>query len=80
MGWTVLIQNSGVVYRYDGTYWQPIGNLTLSVPFASESIDGLMSAVDYIKLKGIEPNAQVNYRRDAKEALPDYFKTKTNVL
>ena len=81
VGWTVLIQNSGVVYRYDGTYWRPIGNLTLSVPLASESIDGLMSAVDYIKLKGIEPNAQVNYvGEDAKEVLPDYFKTKTIVF
>lgn len=78
LGYTVLIEESGVVYRYQGRYWQPIGNLTLSVPLASETVDGLLSAVDFIKLRDIEEGAQVNYvGEEAKEVLPDYFRTKT---
>lgn len=81
VGWTVLINNSGVVYRYDGAVWRPIGNMTLSVPLASENIDGLMSRDDYVKLKNIEYGAQVNYvGEQAKEVLPSYFKTRTVVF
>lgn len=80
-GWTSLIQESGIVYRYDGAEWKPLGNMTLSIPLASESVDGLLSVVDFLKLRNIEANAQVNFTgEDAKDVLPDYFKTKTIVF
>jgi len=77
IGWTVLLNESGVVYRFDGAQWKDIGNMTLSTPLATENIDGLMSKNNYVKLQEIESNAEVNFKgEDAKNVLPDYFKTK----
>ncbi len=77
VGWTVLLNNSGVVYRFDGANWLEIGNMTLSTPLANENVDGLMSRNGFVKLRDIEEEAQVNYTgEDAKDVLPDYFKTK----
>lgn len=77
VGWTVLLNESGVVYRFDGASWQDIGNMTLATPLASENIDGLMSRNDFVKLRDIEEGAEVNFRgEDAKNVLPDYFKTR----
>lgn len=77
VGWTVLLNDSGVVYRFDGAQWKDIGNMTLATPLASETIDGLMSRNDFVKLRDIEEEAQVNYTgEDAKNVLPDYFKTR----
>lgn len=77
VGWTSIDQTTGIVYRWEGIAWRDIGNMTLSVPPVSEATSGLMSPLDYIKLRDIEENAQVNFTgEDAKVALPDYFRTK----
>ncbi|OPH47574.1 hypothetical protein BC351_10300 [Paenibacillus ferrarius] len=77
-GWTVSMDDTGVVYRFDGTEWKDIGNMVGAVPLVNSTLDGLMRFSDYVKLKAIEPNAQVNFvQEDAKNVLPDYFRTKT---
>lgn len=81
LGYTVMVNSSGVVYRWDGANWNAIGNMVLSTPLASESVDGLLSRNDFVKLKEVESGAQVNFQgEDAKNVLPDYFKTKTIVF
>jgi len=77
IGWTVAMDDTGIVYRFDGVEWKDIGNMVGSVPLATETLDGLMKSTDFSKLKNIEAHAQVNYiGEEAKNALPDYFKTK----
>ncbi|MFE4570063.1 hypothetical protein [Paenibacillus chitinolyticus] len=50
VGWTVMVQNSGEIYRYDGAKWVLIENwVTSALPRVSDSVDGLMSKEDYTK-------------------------------
>lgn len=81
IGWTVMTKDNGNVYRYDGTGWRYIENLTGATPLADETMNGLMSKEFFIKLRDTEEGAQVNYiGEDAKEVLPQYFKQKTLVF
>lgn len=53
VGWSVQDLETGIRYRYDGDYWVPIDSITPTVPIVDESVDGLMKADDYVKLKNI---------------------------
>jgi len=48
IGWTVMVRNTGNVYRWDGTSWVLIENFTqMAFPVASRTLNGLMSKEDY---------------------------------
>lgn len=59
-GWTVFVHNEGIRYRWDGTTeeWMAIDSVGGEFPLASETLDGMMSKEDYIKLKNIDENIQ----------------------
>ncbi|MVP00797.1 hypothetical protein [Paenibacillus lutrae] len=49
-GWTVMVQNTGDIYRYDGANWIFIENwVSSALPHASDTVDGLMSKEDFTK-------------------------------
>lgn len=49
IGWTVMVRNTGNIYRWDGSSWVLIENFThMSFPTASRTLNGLMSKEDYI--------------------------------
>jgi hypothetical protein len=51
IGWTTMVYETGVRYRWDGIDWIPIDLFGGAVPKASDTIDGLMSKDDYKKLQ-----------------------------
>lgn len=57
-GWTVSVNDTGIVYRFDGKEWIPIS--ANSIPLATHELDGKMSHVDKEKLDTIAYNAN-NY-------------------
>lgn len=57
-GWTVNVQDTDITYRYDGAEWIAIS--ANSIPLATNSVPGKMSAEDKEKLDSIESNAN-NY-------------------
>ncbi|WP_231156572.1 hypothetical protein [Clostridium botulinum] len=76
-----VITTNGEWYRWDGVKWQFITNITGGITLATEEINGLLSKNDFIKLKGIEDDAQKNYvGEEAKSALPSYVHTKTIIF
>lgn len=81
IGWTVQTKLDGKCYRWNGAEWKYISNLTGAIPEVTSEHSGLMRAKDYVKLNGIEEKAQRNLEgEDAKNVLPEYFKTKTMVF
>lgn len=76
-----VVTTNGEWYRWNGVQWQFITNITGGITLATEEINGLLSKNDFVKLKGIENNAQKNYvGEEAKNALPSYVHTKTIVF
>lgn len=59
-GWTVSVDDTNIVYRYDalGLVWNAISSN--AIPLATAAVNGLMAATDKNKLDGIEAGAQVN--------------------
>lgn len=53
VGWTTMVFETGIRYRWNGQDWIPIDVFGGNIPKASEVIDGLMSKEDYVKLKEI---------------------------
>lgn len=47
-GWTVNVKDTDITYRYDGAAWIAIS--ANSIPMATTSLDGKMSAADKLKL------------------------------
>lgn len=81
VGWRVMTKNNGNVYRFSGTGWTYVENLTGGVPLANLTEDGLMSAKMFEKLSKIEDEAQKNFTgENAKLVLPSYFRYKTFVF
>lgn len=60
-GWTVFVHTEGIRYRYDGfsEEWVAIDSVGGEFPLASETLDGMMSKEDYIKLKEFDDNSHV---------------------
>ena len=54
-GWTVSVNDTDTVYRYNGTDW--VGISANTVPLATSSVDGKMSKADKAKLDGIATGA-----------------------
>ena len=54
-GWTVSVNDTSIVYRFDGENWIPIS--ANSIPMATHELDGKMSHQDKAKLDGIEEQA-----------------------
>ncbi|WP_339157310.1 hypothetical protein MKX50_15280 [Paenibacillus sp. FSL W8-0186] len=49
LGWTVMVRNTGNIYRWDGFSWILIENFTqMAFPIASRTVNGLMSKEDFI--------------------------------
>jgi hypothetical protein len=54
VGWTVQVYDTGIRYRWDGIDWIQIDLFGGAIPLADETIDGLMSKDDFVKLKKID--------------------------
>ena len=54
-GWTVSVNDTDTVYRYNGTAW--VGISANTIPKATSSVDGKMSKEDKAKLDGIAEGA-----------------------
>ena len=54
-GWTVSVNDTGIVYRFDGENWIPIS--ANSIPLATHELDGKMSHEDKTKLDTVETKA-----------------------
>ena len=54
-GWTVSVNDTDTVYRYNGTDW--VGISANTIPKATSSVDGKMSKEDKAKLDGIAEGA-----------------------
>ena len=61
-GWTSVVNDENKIYRFDGTDWIPIGDIT--IPMATASVDGKMSKEDFVKLRDIEAEATKNENTD----------------
>ena len=59
-GWTVSVNDTGKIYRYNGTEWISLSGTTVTYQLVTSTEDGLMAATDKVKLDGIEANAN-NY-------------------
>ena len=59
-GWTVSVNDTGKIYRYNGTEWVSLSGTTVTYQLATQTEDGLMAATDKTKLDGIEAGAN-NY-------------------
>ncbi len=57
-GWTVNVKDTDYTYRFNGTKWVAIS--ANAIPKSTQTVDGLMSAVDKKKLDNISANAN-NY-------------------
>lgn len=53
VGWTVQVYDTGERFRHDGIDWIAVDLFGGALPNANETIDGLMSKEDFVKLKGI---------------------------
>lgn len=81
VGWTTECLDNGNDYRFDGLQWQFIGNRIGAIPKANETLDGLMSKEEYIKLQSIEYGATGDMTGDEiKSVLDTELKTKTIVF
>ena len=54
-GWTVSVNDTDTVYRFNGTDW--VGISANTIPLATSSVDGKMSKADKAKLDGIATGA-----------------------
>lgn len=54
IGHTVQVYDTGERFRYDGIEWIPIDLFGGAIPLADETIDGLMSSEDYMRLRNID--------------------------
>ena len=54
-GWTVSVNDTDTVYRFNGTDW--VGISANTIPLATSSVDGKMSKSDKAKLDGIATGA-----------------------
>lgn len=61
-GWTSVVNDENKIYRFDGTSWVPIGDIT--IPMATDSVDGKMSKENFVKLRDIEAEATKNDNTD----------------
>ena len=59
-GWTVSVNDTGKIYRYNGTEWISLSGSGSTYQLATQTEDGLMAATDKTKLDGIEAGAN-NY-------------------
>ena len=59
-GWTVSVNDTGKIYRYNGTEWIPLSGSGSTYQLVTQTEDGLMAATDKTKLDGIEAGAN-NY-------------------
>ena len=59
-GWTVSVNDTGKIYRYNGTEWVSLSGSGTTYQLATQTEDGLMAATDKTKLDGIEAGAN-NY-------------------
>jgi len=50
-GWTASVDDVDIIYRFDGTDWLVLAGGT--IPLATDSVDGKMSASDFTKLAGL---------------------------
>lgn len=66
-GWTSVVNNENKIYRFDGTNWVPIGDIT--IPMATASVDGKMSKEDFVKLRDIEAEATKNHKATTAQAI-----------
>lgn len=64
-GWTASVEDTDITYRYNGSEWVAIS--ANSIPLATTSVDGKMSAADKTKINGIEENAN-NYTHPSTHA------------
>ena len=52
------VTDTNINYAWDGSVWDPLGGVVgADVSLATPTMDGLLSATDFIKLSGIEANA-----------------------
>src|SRR5690606_18742765 len=61
-GWTSVVNDENKIYRFNGTNWVPIGDIT--IPMATASVDGKMSKENFVKLRDIEAEATKNTNTD----------------
>lgn len=66
-GWTVNVKDTDTTYRYNGTQWTEIA--ANSIPLATQSVDGKMSATDKQKLDLIEDGANNYIHPDTHDAV-----------
>ena len=59
-GWTVSVNDTGKIYRYNGTEWISLSGSGTTYQLATQTENGLMAATDKTKLDGIEAGAN-NY-------------------
>jgi len=59
-GWTVSVNDTGKIYRYNGTEWVSLSGSGSTYQLVTQTEDGLMAATDKTKLDGIEAGAN-NY-------------------
>ena len=59
------VTDTNINYAWDGSAWDPLGGTVgADVSLATPTLDGLLSASDFVKLSGIEANAN-NYTHPA---------------
>lgn len=60
IGWTTMVYETGIRYRWDGLEWIPIDAVGGSTPTVTEFFNGLMSKEEHVKLRDI--SEKVNER------------------
>lgn len=65
-GWTVNVNDTDITYRYTGSEWIAIS--ANAIPLASADVDGKMSKENFIKLAGIEENANLYVHPETHDA------------
>lgn len=76
-GWTVSVNDTDTVYRFNGTSW--IGISANTIPLATSSVDGKMSASDKKKLDGIASGANKYVLPTASSSTLGGVKTTSNI-
>lgn len=76
-GWTVSVNDTDTVYRFNGTSW--IGISANTIPLATSSVDGKMSKADKAKLDGIASGANKYVLPTASSSTLGGVKTTSNV-
>ena len=71
-GWTVTTLDDDHTYRYNGTEW--VDQFSL-ITLATSTKDGLMSAADFVKLSGIEAEANKTTAEDITDVVVDLTDT-----